>query len=80
MATPGRIKRRFYLHTAMEWVLLRDKDGNTRKIRIVPRQSKVTWRERETEPARHFVRTKEQTDDGLPLYREIQMGEIVGAA
>lgn len=76
MATAGRIKRRFYLHTAMEWVLLRDRDGATRKIRIVPKQRALTWKDSELSPAKHFVRSKDTSDEGLPVFLEMTPSEV----
>lgn len=70
-SAPGRIRRRFFVHMATEWVILRGKDNSVRKIRIKPKQPRIAWRENEASGVREFVRQRGKTEDGLPLYLEV---------
>lgn len=75
-SAPGRIRRRFFVHLASEWVILRGRDNSVRKIRVKPKQERITFKEFESGYARQFVRSND-LEDGLPLYREVDPAEAV---
>lgn len=65
------MKRKLVIVLPSEWVVLLGKDGSVKKMRVKPRQRMVTWRETQHSGIRAFLRQTEKTDDGFPVYHEV---------